>query len=123
MSMMSELKFFLRLQIKQCKDGTFINQTKYTRDILKKFGMEGAKSIKTPMSTTNKLSKDENGQPVDEKRYRGMIESLLYLIVSRLDIMFGTYLYVCFQSCPRESHLNVIKRIFKYLSGTMHLGL
>ena len=75
------------------------------------------------MSTTTKLNKDENDKSVDEKRFRGMIISLFYLTTSRLDIMFGTYLYVCFQSCPRESPLNVIKRIFKYLSGTMHLGL
>ena len=53
MSMMGELKFFLGLQIKQCKDGIFINQTKYARDILKKFGMDGVKSSKTPMSTTS----------------------------------------------------------------------
>ena len=66
MSMMSELKFFLRLQVKQCKDEIFINQTKYARDILKKFGME-VKSSKTPMSTTTKLNKDENDKLIDEK--------------------------------------------------------
>ena len=66
MSMMGELKFFLRLQIKQYKDGIFINQTKYTRDILKKFRMDGVKSSKTPMSTTTKLNKDENDKLVDE---------------------------------------------------------
>ena len=63
MSMMEELKFFLGLQIKQGKDGIFINQTKYARDILKKFGMDEVKSSKTPMSTTTKLNKDENGKP------------------------------------------------------------
>ena len=81
------------------------------------------KSSKTPMSTTTKLNKDENGKPVDEKRFRGMIGSLLYLIASRPDIMFATCLCARFQSNPRESHLNAIKRIFKYLSGTLHLGL
>ena len=67
MSMMGELKFFLGLQIKQWKDGIFINQTKYARDILKNFGMDGVKSSKTPMSTTTKLNEDENGKPVNEK--------------------------------------------------------
>ena len=67
MSMMGELKFFLGLQIKQCKDGIFINQTKYARNILKKFGMDGVKSSKTPMSTITKLCKDKNGKPVDKK--------------------------------------------------------
>ena len=63
MSMMGELKFFLGLQIKQCKNEILINQTKYARDILKKFGMDGVKLSKTPMSTTTKLNKDENGKP------------------------------------------------------------
>ena len=92
MSMMGELKFFLRLQIKQCKDGIFINQTKYARDILKKFGMDRLKSSKTPMSTTTKLNNDQNGKPIDEKQFRGMIRSLLYLTASRPDIMFVTCL-------------------------------
>ena len=119
MSMMGELKFFLELQIKQCKYEIFINQTKYARDILKKFGMDGVKSSKTP----TKLNKDENGKPIDEKRFRGMIRSLLYLISSRPDIMFNICLCARFQSSPRESYLNAIKRIFKYLSGSFHLGL
>ena len=67
MSTMGELKFFLRLQTKQCKDEIFINQTKYARDILKKFRMDGVKSSKTPMSTTTKPNKDENGKPIDDK--------------------------------------------------------
>ena len=85
--------------------------------------MDEIKSSKTPMSTTTKLNKDENGKPVDEKRFRGMIRSLLYLTSSRPDIMFATCLYARFQSSPKESHLNAIKRIFKYLSGSLYLGL
>ena len=123
MSMMGDLKFFLGLQIKQCKDGIFINQTKYARDILKKFSMNGVKISKTPMSTTTKLNKDENGKSVDKKRFRGMIGSLLYLTASRPNIIFATFLCARFQSSPREFHLNAIKRIFKYLSGSLHLRL
>ena len=75
------------------------------------------------MSSTTKLNKDENGKPVNKKRFRGMIGSLLYLTASRPDIMFTTYLYARFQSSPGEFHLNAIKRIFKYLSGSLHLGI
>ena len=75
------------------------------------------------MSSTTKLNKDENGKPVDEKHFRGMIGSLLYLMASRPDIMFATCLCAHFQSSPKESHLNGIKRILKYLSGSSHLGL
>ena len=123
MSMMGELKFFLGLQIKQCKDEIFINQTKYARDILNKISMDGVKSSKTPMSTTTKLNKDENGKPVNEKWFKGMIRSLLYLTASRPDIMFAICLCARFQFSLRESYLNAIKRIFKYLSGSLHLGL
>ena len=96
MSMMRELKFFLRLQIKQWKDEIFINQTKYAGDILKKFGMDGVKLSKTLVITTTKLNKDENGKSIDEKRFRGMIGSLFYLTASRPDIMFATCLYAHF---------------------------
>nr|AAX94887.1 retrotransposon protein, putative, Ty1-copia sub-class [Oryza sativa Japonica Group]ABA92936.1 retrotransposon protein, putative, Ty1-copia subclass [Oryza sativa Japonica Group] len=67
MSMMGELTFFLALQVKQAQEGTFISQTKYMKDILKKFGMEDAKTIKTPMPTNGHRDLDENGKCVDQK--------------------------------------------------------
>ena len=66
MSMMGELTFFLEFQIKQLKEGTFICQTKYTRDILKKFDMANAKSIKTPMPTNGHLDMDKDGKADDQ---------------------------------------------------------
>jgi hypothetical protein len=89
MSMMGELTFFLGLQVKQLKEGTFICQTKYTRDILKKFDMVNAKPIKTPMPTNGHLDLDKDGKAVDQKVYRSMIGSLLYLCASRPDIMLS----------------------------------
>jgi hypothetical protein len=86
MSMMGELKIFLGFQIKQAKKGTFICQTKYTRDMLKKFDMEKAKPIKTPMPTNGHMDLNEEGKYMDEKVYRSMIGSLLYLCASRSDI-------------------------------------
>ncbi|RVW93887.1 Retrovirus-related Pol polyprotein from transposon RE1 [Vitis vinifera] len=88
MSMMGELNFFLRLQIKQQKEGTFINQPKYIRDLLKRFNMEEAKTMKTLMSSSIKLDKDEKGKSVNSTMYRGMIGSLLYLTASRPDIIY-----------------------------------
>jgi len=123
MSMMGELTFFLGLQIKQMKDGIFINQSKYIKDMLKKFKMEDMKSIGTPMSSTIKLEKDEKGKEVDKKIYRGMIGSLLYLTASRPDTHFSVCLCARFQSCPKESHFVAVKRIFKYLIGTHNIGL
>jgi hypothetical protein len=82
MSMMGELKYFLGFQIKQLQEGTFICQTKYIQDILKKFGMKDAKPIKTPMGPNGHLDLDMGGKSVDLKVYRSMIGSLLYLCAS-----------------------------------------
>ena len=89
MSMMGELKFILEFQIKQMKKGTFICQTKYVNDILKKFDMADAKPIKTPMALNDHLDLNEDGKSVDQKVYRSMIGSLLYLCASRPDIMLS----------------------------------
>ena len=93
-SMMGEMNFYLGLQIKQYEDGVFINQSKYVRELLKKFKISEAKANKTPMSASTKLEKDEKGKDVDSKVYRGTIGSLLYLTASRPDIHFSAYLYV-----------------------------
>ncbi|GJR16315.1 retrovirus-related pol polyprotein from transposon TNT 1-94 [Tanacetum coccineum] len=85
MSMMGELNFFLGLQIKQMEDGIFFNQSKYIKEMLKKFGLEDSKPMKTPMSSDTKLTKDEECESVDSTKYRGMIGSLLYLMASRPD--------------------------------------
>ena len=97
MSMMGELTFFLGLQVKQSKDGIFVNQAKYIKDMLKKFGFEDVREIDTPMSPITKLDKDEKGKDVNQKLYRGMIGSLLYLTASKPDIMF------CVCLCARLS--------------------
>jgi len=122
MSMMGELSFFLGLQVKQ-PEGIFVCQSKYWKDILKKFEMEACKAAAMPMSTNCYLGVDEAGPEVDQTKYRGLIGSLLYLTASRLDIMFLVCLCARFQSCPKESHLKVAKRILKYLKGTISMGL
>ena len=78
MSMMGELTYFLGFQVKQLKEGTFLSQTKYTQDILKKFGMKNAKPAKMPMGTDGHLYPNIGGKSIDQKVYRSMIGSLLY---------------------------------------------
>jgi hypothetical protein len=123
MSMMAVLTFFLRFQIKQAKDGTFISQTKYTRVILKKFGMDKAKPIKTPMGTNGHLDLDLGGTLVDKKVYRSMIGSLLYICSSMPDIMFSVCMCARFQAAPKDYHLREVKRIMWYLILTPNLRL
>ncbi|KAK2435258.1 hypothetical protein QL285_020332 [Trifolium repens] len=123
MSMMGELTYFLGIQIKQLEEGTFIYQTKYCLELLKKFGMTDSKIMETPMASTCALSKDEEGKDVEITKYRGIIGSLLYLTASRPDIMFSVCMCARYQSCPKESHLKAVKRILKYLKGTSNFGL
>ncbi|GKB33963.1 retrovirus-related pol polyprotein from transposon TNT 1-94 [Tanacetum coccineum] len=123
MSMMGDLNFFFGLQIKQMEDGTFFTQSKYIKEMLKKFSLEDSKPMKTPMSSDTKLTKDEECESVDSTKYQGMIGSLLYLTASRPDIMFSVCLCTRFQEAPKTSHLEAVKRIFRYIKGTTHLLL
>ena len=123
MSLMGELNFFLGLQVKQLPNGIFINQSKYTNDMLKKFSFADAKPAKTPMSPSVKLNADPTGVEVNPTLYRGMIGSLMYLTASRPDITFATSMCAHFQANPKESHLTAVKRIFRYLKHNPNLGL
>nr|GEW21294.1 hypothetical protein [Tanacetum cinerariifolium] len=89
MSSMGEITFFLGLQVKQKKDGTFISQDKYVADILRRFRLTDGKSASTPIDTEKPLLKDPDGEDVDVHTYRLMISSLMYLTLSRPDIMFA----------------------------------
>jgi len=123
MSIIGELSYFLGLQIKQLKNGTFVSQPKYIKDMLMKFGMDDAKSISTPLGTNGSLDSDTSGNMVDQKLYRSMIGSLLYLTASRSDVMFSVCMCVRFQASPTESHLKATKRILRYLKHTQNVGL
>jgi hypothetical protein len=90
---------------------TFISQSKYTHDLLKRFGMKDTKPIKTTMGTNGHLDLNATGKSVDQKVYQSMIGSLLYLWASRLDITLSVCMCVRFQSHPKECHLVAMKRI------------
>jgi hypothetical protein len=122
MSMMGELTYFLGFQIKQLKDGTFISQTKYTTDMLKKFDMDKAKPMKTLMPTTGHLDLDGDGKAIDQKVYRSMIGSLLYLCASRPDIMLSVCMCARFQANLKECYLMAVKRIFGILCSLLILA-
>jgi hypothetical protein len=123
MSMMGVLTFFLGFKIKQVKDGIVISQMKYTRDILKKFGMDNAKHIKTHTGTNDHLDLDMGGTSVDQKVYRSMIGSLLYLCASRSNIMLSVCMCARFQAAPKDCYLRAVMRIMRYLVLTPNLCL
>ncbi|GKB36890.1 hypothetical protein Tco_0881832 [Tanacetum coccineum] len=122
MSMMGQMSFFLRLQIFQSPRGIFINQSKYASEIVKKYGMLASDSVNTPMVEKSKLDEDLHGKPVDATLYRGMIRSLMYLTVSRPGLNYVVCLCARYQAKPTEKHLQA-KRIFRYLNGTINMGL
>jgi hypothetical protein len=88
MSIMGELTFFLGIQVKQMKQGTFMHQARYRKDLMKKYIMAELKPVSTPMSTATSLGPDEDGETIDQREYRSMIDSLLYLMATRPDIQF-----------------------------------
>nr|GEX11650.1 hypothetical protein [Tanacetum cinerariifolium] len=123
MSMMGETKFFLGLQVNQFSNGIFINQSKNILDILKRFRMKNCDSVPTPMVEQAKLKLDLVGKPVDHTDYRSMIGSLMYVTLSKPDIMFATCMCARYQANPNEHHVSAVKRIFRYLKETINLGL
>jgi hypothetical protein len=123
MYMMGELNYFLGFQVKQLNEGTFISQTKYTQDLLKRFGIKDAKPAKTSMGTDEHLDLHKAGKSIDQKAYRSMIGSLLYLCASRPDIMLSVCMCARFQSDPKECHLVDVKRILRYLVSMPSFGI
>jgi isopentenyldiphosphate isomerase len=105
MSIMRELTFFLGIQVKQTKQGIFIHQAKYTKDLMKKFNMAELKPVSTSLSTATSLGLDED---VDQREYRSMISSLLYLTATRPNIQFIMELCALFQASPHSSHRTVV---------------
>nr|GEV86694.1 uncharacterized mitochondrial protein AtMg00810-like [Tanacetum cinerariifolium] len=123
MSAMGEMTFFLGLQVKQLPDGIFISQDKYVKDMLKKFDIESVRTATTPYEVLKHKSKDEPDDAVNVYLFRSMIGSLMYLIASRPDIMFAVSACSRHQVTPLTSHVNEVKKIFKYLKGQPKLGL
>nr|GFA15710.1 retrovirus-related Pol polyprotein from transposon TNT 1-94 [Tanacetum cinerariifolium] len=121
MSMMGEMMFFLGLQVNQSPSGIFINQSNYVNEILKKYGLNTCDIIGTPMDIKDKLDLDQIGTSVDATKYRSMIGALMYL--TSTDIVHATCVCARYQAQPTENHLKEVKRIFRYLRGTVNMGL
>jgi hypothetical protein len=122
MSMIGELNYFLG-QVKQTTEGIFISQSKYVKDLVKRFSLDGKSHARTPMSTSFKICTNLTGKQVDPTLYRSMIESLLYLTTSRPDIAFSVGFCARFQANPKESHLTTVKRIIRYVNDIFLHGI
>jgi hypothetical protein len=91
--------------------------------MLKKFEIEDCKPISTPMATSCKLRKEDDSKEANPMLYRSMIGNLLYVTYSRSNIMQAIGLFGRFQDAPKETHVHVVKIIFRYLKGTLDFGL
>ncbi|GJW76461.1 putative ribonuclease H-like domain-containing protein [Tanacetum coccineum] len=111
------------LLIFQNPRGIFINQSKYALESLKKYGFDSCDPVDTPMVEKSKLDEDKEGKAVDPSHYHGMIGTLLYLTASRPDLQFAICMCARYQARPTEKHLHAVKRIFRYLRGTVNRGL
>jgi hypothetical protein len=123
MSDLGKMKHFLGVEVKQCADGIFICQKRYAREVLARFDMESANAVKNPIVPGTRLSKNEGGVRVDETLFKQVVGSLMYLTVTRPDLMYSVSLISRFMSSPTMSHWLTAKRILRYLKGTTDFGI
>ena len=121
MSDMGLLRHFLGMEIYQ-DEGVFISQKLYAEKILKKFRMDGCKSVSTPLVVNEKLMKEDGGKKANETLYRSLIGNLLYLTATRPDIMFAANLLSRFMHSPSHFHYAAAKRVLRYIQGTTSYG-
>ncbi|GKA95413.1 hypothetical protein Tco_0817451 [Tanacetum coccineum] len=116
-------EFDLWLQVSQNPGGIFINQSKFSLELLKKFGMDSCDPVDTPMVDRLKLDEDPLGIPVDQTRFHSMVGSLMHLTANRPDLVFALCMCARYQASPTKKHLEALKRVFRYLKGTINWGL
>nr|GEZ01367.1 hypothetical protein [Tanacetum cinerariifolium] len=117
------MSFFLGLQISQSPRGIFSNQSNYALEIIKKYVMLSSDPVDTPMVGKSKLDEDLQGKPIDPTHYHGLIGFLMYLTSSRPDLIFAVCMCAGYQAKPIKKHLHAVKHIFRYMKGTIDMGL
>eukprot|EP00250_Pteridium_aquilinum_P010876 c19689_g3_i1 orf=64-1296(+) len=123
MSDLGHLHHYLGIQFKQCDGGIALCQTKYIETLLRRFSLEDCKPIATPMETGLKLSLHDAGDHFDVTLYQTAVGCLIYVCITRPDIQYSVSQVSRFMHSPGSQHWKAVKRIFRYLSGTIHLGL
>lgn len=116
------MKYFLGLEIKQKDSGIFVSHEAYAKGILNKVKMEECNHVATSMELGLKLSKFEGGEQVDANKYRSLVGSLRYLTCTRPDISFSVGVVSRFMENPKQSHWKAMKRVLRYIRGTLSLG-
>ncbi|XP_071700028.1 uncharacterized mitochondrial protein AtMg00810-like [Rutidosis leptorrhynchoides] len=117
------LKHFLGMELERSEDSVILHQTKYSTDLLKKFGMLDCKPIATPLEPNFKVCAHEGKDLKDATMYRQLVGSLIYLTLTRPDIAFAVSVMSRYMQSPKKSHLDIVRRILRYVKGTLGLGV
>lgn len=123
MTNLGRMSYFLGVEVVQNSSGIFVSQSKYTKEILERFGMDNSKPVDNPVVPGYKLSKKGDGVEVDATTYKQMVGSLMYLTATRSDLMYAVCLISRYMEKPTDVHLQAAKRILRYLKGTADLGI
>ncbi|XP_022871554.1 uncharacterized protein LOC111390708 [Olea europaea var. sylvestris] len=118
-----ELHQFLGIEVRRDEFGIHLSQVKYITDLLKRFNFEHLKSCTTPMTLGKYISKNEVEKMTDSSLYRSAVGGLQYLAHIRLDISFAMNKLSQFLQTPSDVHWKLVKRVFRYLKGTIDHGL
>jgi hypothetical protein len=123
MTDLGKMRFFLGIEVLQKSDGIYICQRKYALEVLRRFGMMESNSVGSPIVPGFKISINEDGNTVDETYYKQLVGSLMYLTVTRPDMMFVICLISRYMTRPMEIHLQAAKRALRCLKGTVNYGI
>jgi hypothetical protein len=123
MTDLGKMKYFLGVEVIQCDQGIFIHQHKYSSEVLKRFGMEECNQVCSPIVPGCRLVKDETGKASNATLYKQMIGCLMYLLATRPDMTFSVCLAARYMERPTEMHVAAVKRVLRYLKGTLNLGI
>jgi hypothetical protein len=123
MSDLGALSYYLGIEVKQGKEEVTLRQRAYAQKLLERAGMADCKAMATPMEERIKLSKDSTAAKVDATLYRSIVGGLRWLIHTRPDISFAVGYVSRFLEDPREDHWTAVKRVLRYVQGTLDMGI
>ncbi|XXG59644.1 hypothetical protein AAC387_Pa04g1693 [Persea americana] len=119
----SPLTYFLGLEVQQSRKGLFLHQHKYATDLIDLAGQKDATPMDTPLEVNVKLRKDDRDLLSDPTSYRRLVESLVYLTITRPNISYAVNVVSQFMTAPQHHHLVAVKRIIRYILGSPTRGL
>jgi hypothetical protein len=123
MTDLGKMIYFLGIKVTQSAGGIFIYQKKYAREVLERFKMDDCNPMQVPIIPGTKLTRDGEGEKIDSTYYKQMIGSLMYMTATRPDLTYVVSLISRFMEAPTELHYQVVRKILRYLKGTLDYGL